>query len=501
MITKPLPQTEARARIAALPRVSREVMDGMLPELKAYAFTITGLDVGDQMARVHDSISAVPGGEKTWDESKKEIAAELADALGGGQGERRAELLLRTHVFRSYAATRYRLLMEQVDVFPYWQYKTHGDGNVRPSHMALNGKIFPAGHEIWQRIFPPWDWGCRCLVVPLTAGAVRRMQDAGMEPQANEDDTLLKTQIVRPEVFDARMADVIEKGQRLPNGVSLNPSQTWSGAPWSIPGNIRHDWPLIEARYKDQPEVLEAFREWAGKTEIEPGVTVSMWVGGEDSRGRRGSIERSEAVRANEARAIRASRPKRKQPASEKMALIGKGGKAALEKAMWLVDHAHDDGEMGDVTLKFERLGGSVIGAYAPKLGKLPASIRVDPDAAHPVMAALHEIGHHLRLHFDPADVAKLADLARQTRSAEMIEFLGLDDPRDPYWLKESELFARVYAQFVAERTRGVEGGEAAAELDDIFGSPDSYEQFSRKEDWQPLRDHLESMLKRKKWL
>lgn len=281
MLTKPLPHKEARERIAGLPRVSREVMDRMLPELRAYAFTLTGLDVGDQMARVQDTIAAVPAGEKTWAESKQEIAAELAESLGGKVAERRAELLLRTHVFRGYAATRYRTLMEQVDVFPYWQYKTHGDGNVRPSHMALNGKIFPAGHQIWQRIFPPWDWGCRCLVVPLTAGAVQRMQGGGMQPQGNEDDTLFKTQIVRPEVFTPRDADLIDKNQRLPGGVSLNPSQTWAGAPWSMPGNIRHDWPLIEKRYADNPEVLAAFRDWAGKTEMRgTGLIVTEWLQG-----------------------------------------------------------------------------------------------------------------------------------------------------------------------------------------------------------------------------
>jgi len=32
----PLPHTEARDRIAGLPLVTREVMDGLLPELRAY---------------------------------------------------------------------------------------------------------------------------------------------------------------------------------------------------------------------------------------------------------------------------------------------------------------------------------------------------------------------------------------------------------------------------------------------------------------------------------
>jgi SPP1 gp7 family putative phage head morphogenesis protein len=277
----PLPHEEAVRRIAELPLVSREVMDEMLPELRAYAFTITGLDVGDQMAKVRDVIAAVPAGAQTWEKARRAIAAELVDDLGGKASQRRAELLLRTHVFRAYAASRYRRLMQQIDVFPYWQYKTHGDGNVRPSHAALNGKIFPAGHDIWQRIFPPWDWGCRCLVVPLTKAGMERMmaQSGEQRAESQKDGHLLPTQIAKPEVFTDREATLIDKNQRLPDGKPLNRTPTWADAPWSIPGNIQHDWKLIKARYDDQPEVLAAFEAWAKKTEISKGVTVSQWIG------------------------------------------------------------------------------------------------------------------------------------------------------------------------------------------------------------------------------
>lgn len=278
----PLPHEEAVRRIAELPLVSRAVMDEMLPELRAYAFTITGLDVGDQMAKVRDVIAAVPKGDKTWDKARQEIAAELVDDLGGKASQRRAELLLRTHVFRGYAASRYRRLMQQVDVFPYWQYKTHGDGNVRPSHAALNGKIFPAGHDIWQRIFPPHDWGCRCLVVPLTKGAMERKmaESEGQRAESRNDGNLLPSQIVKPEAFTEREADLIAKNRRLPNGVSLEPSNTWAQSPWSTPGTVKHDWKLIRARYDDQPEVLAAFEAWAKRTIIsELGITVDEWLG------------------------------------------------------------------------------------------------------------------------------------------------------------------------------------------------------------------------------
>ena len=85
---QPLPQTEARDRIAGLPLVTREMMDNMLPELRAYAFTLTGLDVGDQMARVRDEIAAVPMGAQTWAQAKKTIAADLKEKLGGKESQR-----------------------------------------------------------------------------------------------------------------------------------------------------------------------------------------------------------------------------------------------------------------------------------------------------------------------------------------------------------------------------------------------------------------------------
>ncbi len=276
----PMPHADAVKRIAGLPLVSREVMDGLLPELRAYAFCVTGLDSFDQLAKVRDHLKAVPAGGKTWEKARKEIAAELVDDLGGKASQRRAELLLRTHVFRSYAATRYRNLMQQVDVFPYWQYKTHGDGNVRPNHAALNGKIFPAGHEIWQRIFPPWDWGCRCLVVPLTqtsaAGIIQRGRASG---KTAADANLLKTQIATPEMFTAKEATLIDKNQRLPNGMPLNRTPTWSDSPWSKPGTVKHDWKTIAKRYADQPEVLKAFEDWASQTQITDKMTVAQWVG------------------------------------------------------------------------------------------------------------------------------------------------------------------------------------------------------------------------------
>lgn len=358
-VFSPLPHEAAVARIAGLPLVSRDVMEGLLPELRAYAFTIAGLDVGDTMSRIRDTIKAVPAGALNWDKARKEIAADLDDALGGKVAQRRAELLLRTHVFRGYAAARYRNLIAQTDVFPYWQYKTVGDERVRPSHVALNGKIFPAGHVIWQRIFPPWDWGCRCLVVPLTQKAVERVLARGKLPDGDAAAALLlPAQNVRPEIFSAKEASLIAKNARLPNGIPLNRTPTWADSPWSAPGNVQHDWKLIRKRYADDPDTLKAFENWAKDTEI-PGLnmTVDEWIGAEGSDTRR-------MVRAYKKRIF--------APLDAELKKKSKGGESTFHQAMrkksrYGLDVEFDDGEE-------DALRALVTAKGAQKFGAAPAT-------------------------------------------------------------------------------------------------------------------------------
>ena len=78
------------------------------------------------------------------------------------------------------SATYYRLL-DQVKIFPYWQYKTIGDDRVRDSHRILHDAVFPVLvngkiNPIWAKIFPPNGWGCRCYIVPRMAAEITDAQ-------------------------------------------------------------------------------------------------------------------------------------------------------------------------------------------------------------------------------------------------------------------------------------------------------------------------------------
>lgn len=142
---------------------------GNLPDqLKQRAFTVAGIEQMDVLRRIRDTVAKLPEG-KNWDEAKREIASEISPFMGGDMKAARAkaEHTLRIHGFQAYAVARHQEQMETIDVFPYWKYVTVGDARVRPAHAALDGKVLRADDPWWNTHYPPWDWGCRCIVEQL----------------------------------------------------------------------------------------------------------------------------------------------------------------------------------------------------------------------------------------------------------------------------------------------------------------------------------------------
>lgn len=81
---------------------------------------------------------------------------------------RRLRTILRTNKITAYHAGRYASQMENADEQPYWQYVAVKDSRTRASHLALHGKVYRYDDPIWERFYPPNDWGCRCRVRALS---------------------------------------------------------------------------------------------------------------------------------------------------------------------------------------------------------------------------------------------------------------------------------------------------------------------------------------------
>lgn len=58
------------------------------------------------------------------------------------------------------------------------QYRTAGDGQVRPTHAALEGIALPATHPRWDELMPPNGWRCRCRIVQVRRGKYAYTDDA-----------------------------------------------------------------------------------------------------------------------------------------------------------------------------------------------------------------------------------------------------------------------------------------------------------------------------------
>ena len=138
------------------------------PQLKQRAFTVAGIEQLDALQRIRDAVAKLPEGA-SWDEAKKEIAAEISPFVGGDDkaAKARADFMLRTHGFQAYAVARHQQQMSVAQDFPYWKYETVGDARVRPGHAALDGKVLRADDPWWKTHYPPWDWGCRCIVIAI----------------------------------------------------------------------------------------------------------------------------------------------------------------------------------------------------------------------------------------------------------------------------------------------------------------------------------------------
>jgi SPP1 gp7 family putative phage head morphogenesis protein len=75
-----------------------------------------------------------------------------------------ANTVYRTNVARAYADGEKTQGMSEVSrkVFPAWQYMAVNDPDTRPNHRAANGLIAAKTDPIWNSLYPPLGFNCRC---------------------------------------------------------------------------------------------------------------------------------------------------------------------------------------------------------------------------------------------------------------------------------------------------------------------------------------------------
>jgi SPP1 gp7 family putative phage head morphogenesis protein len=262
------PHEEALAFLQGKPAVSRAVFDRLLPEIKARAFTVSGIESASTIQRIRDQIAglAIGGDGNTWDDVKARVVDDLAGAgFDDESAQRRAETLLRTHGNQAFESANLQAALDDEDT-THLQYLSMEDENVRDSHAALNGLILPKNDPFWETHTPPWEWGCRCSVRPVNPDLVD-MERAFDQERAPENRN----------VIEGAVADQLRTGTLIRDGRRYNVSPgEGPNAFRSSPGSLRLSLDDLQARY--DPDVFADFARFARKQEIQPGKTIWDWL-------------------------------------------------------------------------------------------------------------------------------------------------------------------------------------------------------------------------------
>lgn len=169
----------------------------MLDEAHARAFTVAKAMRLDVLRDIRTGLLDALATGKTLRQFEQELTPLLqakgwwgkqivVDAQGQAQqvqlgSPRRLKTIYQTNLQSAYMAGRAKA-QQAANAFPYLMYVAVMDGRTRPSHAALNGKIWRKDDPVWSVIYPPNGHNCRCRTRALTPGQMQREGLALSEP-------------------------------------------------------------------------------------------------------------------------------------------------------------------------------------------------------------------------------------------------------------------------------------------------------------------------------
>lgn len=195
--------------------VSKSEFDHLNDQARAKAFTVSGLSKLDQVTAVQQALAKVMDEGGTLVDFKAQISDIIKAQGWTGKKAHRVDNIFRTNLQTAYMAGRYEQMQKTTRLRPYWRYLAVEDKRTRPSHTALDGKVYPADHDFWNSFYPPNGFRCRCTVQSLSE---RQVKKAGYQIETEMPGTTMV---------------------RLPDGSEINvnpmPDKGWSR-------NVGKDW-------------------------------------------------------------------------------------------------------------------------------------------------------------------------------------------------------------------------------------------------------------------
>ena len=171
-------------------------------EEHATAFTVAKAMQLDVLSDIKTAVEKAIENGTTFEQFKKELKptlmqkgwwgkSEMTDPLTGETitaqlgSDRRLKTIYSTNLRSAYQKGQYDRTMES-DLHPYLMYRIGASIHHREQHLRWNNLIRPKDDPIWNSIFPPNGYGCKCYTVAVTQARKEKYERDGV-PAYNPD--------------------------------------------------------------------------------------------------------------------------------------------------------------------------------------------------------------------------------------------------------------------------------------------------------------------------
>lgn len=146
---------------------------------RSLAFTVGGYTKIQVLKKFHDELLNSIENGLPMEQFKKNMNSFLETEGYEGLSNFQADNIFRTNVQTAYQVGHYEQMTSPMvkKLRPYWQYDAVNDSHTRPSHLAMDGRVFPCDSPIWDTWYPPNGFRCRCAVKTLSK---RQVEERGL---------------------------------------------------------------------------------------------------------------------------------------------------------------------------------------------------------------------------------------------------------------------------------------------------------------------------------
>lgn len=174
----------------------------MLDDAHATAFTVAKTAGMDVVNDIYGAVVKAAGHGQTLEQFRRELTPVLQAKGWWGRQEvpnpdtgeiqtvrlgspHRLKTIYLTNMQSAYMAGRYAEMADAADTHPYWEYVAVNDNRTRETHRMMHGRVYAADDPIWDTMYPPLDYRCRCRVRPLSRsrGEGRVLPSPALETQ------------------------------------------------------------------------------------------------------------------------------------------------------------------------------------------------------------------------------------------------------------------------------------------------------------------------------